>query len=145
MSKILVTGATGFTGGHLCKRLVADGEQVVAFVRSSSNTRALEDIGVECRIVDIRDPQSVNENFYNIDRVYHIAAAWRSEHADRDEFRRVNVEATRNLLEAARKVNASAKPPAGTRPAPPCRPAARPQSALAAQYARGPRRAPFAG
>jgi len=105
MSKVLVTGATGFTGGHLCKRLVADGEQVVAFVRSSSNTHALEDMGVECRVVDIRDPQSVNEHFIDIDRVYHIAAAWRSEHADREEFHRVNVEATRNLLEAAKTAN----------------------------------------
>lgn len=102
MSKILVTGATGFTGGHLCKRLVSDGEQVVAFVRSSSNTRALAEIGVECRVVDIRDQQSVNEHFFDIDRVYHIAAAWRSEHADREEFHRVNVDATRNLLEAAK-------------------------------------------
>jgi len=105
MNRILVTGATGFTGGHLCKRLVEAGEQVIAFVRGTSNTQPLEDIGVECREVDIRDPQSVNENFNDIDRVYHIAAAWRTEHADRDEFHRVNVEATRNLLEAAKAAN----------------------------------------
>lgn len=105
MNKILVTGATGFTGGHLCKRLVDDDEEVIAFVRSSSNTKSLEELGVECRIVDIRDSQSVNENFHDVDRVYHIAAAWRSEHADRQEFYRVNVEATRNLLEAAKAYN----------------------------------------
>ena len=102
MSKILVTGATGFTGGHLCKKLVDNGEQVVAFVRQTSNTDTLEEIGVECRVVDIRDPADVNAHFQNIDRVYHIAAAWRSEHADRNEFHRVNVEATRNLLEASK-------------------------------------------
>ena len=101
MSSILVTGATGFTGGHLCKRLVESGESVVAFVRASSNTEALDRLGVECRTVDIRDPDDVAGNFTGIDRVYHIAAAWRSEHADRGEFHRVNVEATRNLLEAA--------------------------------------------
>lgn len=105
MSKTLVTGATGFTGGYLCKRLVNDGEQVVAFVRASSNTEQLEALGVECRVVDIRDPKSVNDNFNDIDRVYHIAAAWRSEHADRNEFYRVNVEASRNLLEAAKAAN----------------------------------------
>lgn len=102
MKKILVTGATGFTGGYLCKRLVKDGEQVVAFVRASSNTQLLVELGVECRVVDICDAQSVNDNFSDIDRVYHIAAAWRTEHADRDEFHRVNVEASRNLLEAAK-------------------------------------------
>ena len=105
MSKILVTGATGFTGGHLCKRLVGDGEQVVAFVRSNSNTQALDALGVECRVVDIRNPESVNDNYSAIDKVYHIAAAWRTEHADQEEFRRVNVEATRNLLDAAKAAN----------------------------------------
>ena len=102
MNKVLVTGATGFTGGYLCKRLARDGEQVVAFVRASSNTQPLDELGVECRVVDICDAQSVNDNFSDIDRVYHIAAAWRTEHADRDEFHRVNVEASRNLLEAAK-------------------------------------------
>lgn len=102
MSKILVTGASGFTGGHLCKRLIDDGEQVVAFVRSSSSTDSLEKIGVECRIVDIREFDSVQRAFYDIDRVYHIAAAWRSEHADRNEFHRVNVEATRHLLDVSK-------------------------------------------
>jgi len=105
MSKILVTGATGFTGGHLCDRLIKDGEQVVAFVRETSNTDHLQKIGVECRVVDIRDPRSVRDNFYDIDRVYHIAAAWRSEHADREEFHRVNVVATQNLLEAAKSAD----------------------------------------
>jgi len=102
MNKILVTGATGFTGGYLCKRLVKDGEQVVAFVRASSNTQLLDELGVECRVVDICDAQSVNDNFSDIDHVYHIAAAWRTEHSDREEFHRVNVEASRNLLEAAK-------------------------------------------
>jgi nucleoside-diphosphate-sugar epimerase len=105
MNKILVTGASGFTGKHLCRRLISDGEQVVAFVRGTSNTRALEDMGVECRVVDICDPDAVTMNFSGIDRVYHIAAAWRSEHADRGEFHRVNVEATRNLLDAAKATN----------------------------------------
>lgn len=105
MSKILVTGATGFTGGHLCKRLVSDGEQVIAFVRASSNTQALEELGVETRVVDIRDAQSVNDNFSGIDRVYHIAAAWRTEHTDLGEFSQVNVEATRHLLNAAKAAN----------------------------------------
>jgi len=71
-------------------------------VRASSNTQLLDELGVECRVVDICDAQSVNDNFSDIDRVYHIAAAWRTEHSDREEFHRVNVEASRNLLEAAK-------------------------------------------
>lgn len=101
MGKTLVTGATGFTGSALCKRLVHDGEDVLAFVRSLHRAAPLEAIGVECRVVDIKSPEQINDNFHGVDRVYHIAAAWRTEHPDQDEFRLVNVEATRHLLDAA--------------------------------------------
>ena len=103
MGKVLVTGATGFTGGKLAQRLVGDGHQVVAFVRPSSQTRHLNDLGVECRTVDIRDANDVMNNFAGFQKVFHIAAAYRSEHADRAEFRAVNVDATRHLLDAADK------------------------------------------
>jgi nucleoside-diphosphate-sugar epimerase len=102
VGKVLVTGATGYTGGHLCRRLIQENYQVVAFVRKRSRVEDLESIGVECRRVDIKDPTSVQDNFNGIDRVYHIAAAYRTEHSDHQEFWQVNVEATRNLLEAAK-------------------------------------------
>jgi len=107
LGKILVTGATGFTGSALCRRLANDGEPLVAFVgptivRPTSRTGTLNRLGVECRTVDIKNAQDVADNFGEIDRVYHLAAAWRSEHAEEDEFRMVNVEATRNLLDAAK-------------------------------------------
>lgn len=97
----LVTGATGFTGRHLCRLLAGDGERLVAFVRPTSDTGLLEELGVECRTVDITDPEQVRAGFEPFDRVYHLAAAFRTEHADRDVFRQVNVEATRHLLDAA--------------------------------------------
>lgn len=102
MNNVLVTGATGFTGMSLCQRLVADRKKVVAFVRTTSNVENLHALGVECRTVDIKDPDDVMRHFESFDLVYHIAAAYRSEHAERDEFRLVNVEATRNLLDAAK-------------------------------------------
>lgn len=102
MDKVLVTGGSGFTGGALCRRLAADGASVVTFARASSRTECLRAMGVECRVVDIRDPAQVRDAFREIRTVYHIAAAYRGEHANLDEFRRVNVEATRNLLDAAR-------------------------------------------
>jgi nucleoside-diphosphate-sugar epimerase len=105
MKKILVTGATGFTGGHLARRLTEDGQEVVTFVRPSSRTELLSSLGVECRRVDIKDKDAVSNSFDGIDMVYHIAAAYRTEHSDSSEFRLVNVEATRNLLAAAKKAN----------------------------------------
>lgn len=102
MASVLVTGASGFTGTALCRRLTAEGQQVVAFVRQTSNTQVLQEMGVECRVVDIKDRHDVQRHFDGIEHVFHIAAAYRAEHADVDEFRLVNVEATRNLLEAAK-------------------------------------------
>jgi nucleoside-diphosphate-sugar epimerase len=108
LKKTLITGATGFTGGNLCRRLVKDGEQVVAFVSPASIRgkgqiiQGLVSIGVECREVDIKLRDQVLTSFEDIGRVYHLAAAYRTEHACRDEFRLVNVEGTRNLLDAAK-------------------------------------------
>ena len=102
MDKILVTGASGFTGKALCRFLIEDGKQVIAFVRPTSGIEELKDHGVECRVVDIRNPVDVLDNFSGIGQVYHLAAAYRTEHANLDEFRLVNVEATRNLLDAAK-------------------------------------------
>lgn len=103
MSSVLVTGATGFTGGALARALVDRGDSVVTFVRPSSDTKSLKDIGVECRVLDIRERQDVIDNFEAFDVVFHVAAAYRSEHSDEDEFRLVNVEATRHLLDAAKE------------------------------------------
>ncbi|MGD8328603.1 MAG: NAD-dependent epimerase/dehydratase family protein [Acidobacteriota bacterium] len=103
MSTTLVTGATGFTGSNLCRRLVDDGERVVAWVRDTSETGLLDALGVECRRVDICDPDAVRDALRDFDTVYHIAAAFRVEHVNSDVFQRVNVEATGNILAAARE------------------------------------------
>src|SRR5690606_18253187 len=97
----LVTGATGFTGGAVARRLAELGDQVTAFVRESSSLTGLRDCGTEVVVLDITDPQQVQQHMRPFDRVFHIAASYRQEHADVEEFRRVNVTATRNLLDAA--------------------------------------------
>jgi nucleoside-diphosphate-sugar epimerase len=103
LGRILVTGATGFTGKNLCRRLLERGEQVVAFVRPGPQVQELKSMGVDCRLVDIKNPVSVCDHFSGIDRVYHVAAAYRTENSDHSEFFEVNVGATGNLLEAAKK------------------------------------------
>jgi len=77
---------------------------VVALVRPTSQTRKLEEMGVECRVVDICDRAALRSAFPQVDVVYHLAAAYRTEHADRTVFERVNVRATENLLATALEV-----------------------------------------
>jgi len=98
---ILVTGATGFTGLHLAQRLMEEGEDVVVFSRPTSDTRQLQALGVEVRTVDIRSREEVARAFSDFRQIYHVAAAFRAQHADTDEFRRVNVDATSHLLSLA--------------------------------------------
>jgi nucleoside-diphosphate-sugar epimerase len=80
---------------------VGDAAEVVAFVRPTSDMTELRSLGIECRFVDIRDKAQIRDHFSGIRRVYHVAAAYRTEHADQREFHTVNVEATGHLLEAA--------------------------------------------
>jgi nucleoside-diphosphate-sugar epimerase len=99
--KVLLTGATGFTGRALCERLVAGGEQVVVFARPSSNVESLRALGVEIRVLEMTDAAAVAAAFEPFDRIFHIAAAFRTEHDHIDEFRQANVTVTQRLMDAA--------------------------------------------
>lgn len=97
---VLVTGATGFTGGHLVRALVEDGYQVRSIVRSSSKAAGLPQ-GVDVREADITNPLEVARAMEGVGTVYHLAAAYREARHEEKGYWRVNVGATRNLLEAA--------------------------------------------
>ena len=104
--QVLVTGGTGFTGGHLCQRLVKEGHAVRALVRpstlqNSDATGPLKDLGVELIAGDLCDAGSLKAAVAGVDTVYHIAALFRPENVTRQEFWAANVEGTRNLIEAA--------------------------------------------
>jgi ornithine--oxo-acid transaminase len=96
----LVTGATGFIGGHVAQRLVAEGRHVRCLVRSSSDTSLLEGLGVEIAPGDLADPRSLQRAAAGCRHVVHCGALV-SDWATAQEIRRVNVEGTRNLLDAS--------------------------------------------
>ncbi len=100
--KNLVTGATGFVGSHIAERLLQEGEEVVALVRKTSNTAFLSGIGAKFAYGDINDLESVKTAMRGIDVVYH-SAALADEWISKKEAYRVNVEGTRNLLDAAKE------------------------------------------
>jgi len=100
-STVLVTGATGFTGGHLCERLVGDGHRVRALVRDAGRASRLRELGVELAVGDLCQPHSLERATEGVDLVYHIGALFRPENVTRRQLTETNVDGTRHLLDAA--------------------------------------------
>jgi nucleoside-diphosphate-sugar epimerase len=105
---VLVTGATGFTGGHLARHLRQQGHAVAALVRPSSVPRAasLAAAGVDVRAGDLADAAAVRRATAGCEVVYHIAATYREAGQSDAAYVTVNVEGTRNVLQAARDAGA---------------------------------------
>ena len=103
MKKVFVTGASGFTGSHLCRKLVESGVKVTALVRESSKIESLQELGVTPVIGDLSDLTFQNGALEGIDCVYHVAAAYRQEGISKQQFWKVNVDGTRAMLMSARE------------------------------------------
>ena len=99
--RALVTGATGFVGGHVARVLVEAGHQVRALTRSTGNTATLEELGVEAVRGDVTDLPSVEKAVDGCEAVFHVAALNALWHRDKSAFYRTNVEGTRNVLTAS--------------------------------------------
>jgi nucleoside-diphosphate-sugar epimerase len=98
----LVTGASGLLGSHVVEKLIAMGEPVRALVRPASDTRLLDQWGVEKVPGDITAPQSLVEAMKGVQRVYHVAAQV-GDWGPWERFVAVTIEGTGNMLEAARR------------------------------------------
>lgn len=101
--KALVTGATGFVGSHVARRLLAEGFQVRIMRRPSSSLKLLEDMTVEHAIGDVTDRDSVFAAVKGCDAVFHAAGLvsfWNGNNAIQ---KKVNVDGTRNIVEACLK------------------------------------------
>lgn len=99
--RFLITGATGFVGGHIAEGCVARGNKVRAVSRNGSDTSLLDRIGAEIIRGDVSDPRVVQEAVEGADVVVHCAAKV-GDQGPVEEYRAVNVEALRGLLEACR-------------------------------------------
>ncbi|MFF0637129.1 NAD-dependent epimerase/dehydratase family protein [Nocardia sp. NPDC004151] len=101
--KVLVTGASGFLGGALTRRLVGDGEHEVSIlVRPTSDLRDLTPVldQVERVVGDLGDPASLERAVAGVDMVFHSAARV-DERGTRARFWAENTTATARLLAAA--------------------------------------------
>lgn len=99
--RTLVTGATGFLGGHLVRLLVERSNAVRALVREGTDERALSVLGVEVVRGDVLDPDAVRRAASGCDVVFHLAGVIGYERSDRERQRRVNVDGVRVALAGA--------------------------------------------
>jgi dihydroflavonol-4-reductase len=97
----LVTGATGFVGSAIVRKLILRGEEVVALARAGSDRSNLDGLDITFADGDLTDAGSVRDAVRGCARVYHAAAEYTLWSPDPGALYAVNVGGTKNLLAAA--------------------------------------------
>ncbi len=101
MKKVFVTGATGFIGASLVRELLGQGCEVKALVRPNSDRRNLSGLDIEPCEGDLCDSRSLERGLADCDTLFHAAADYRLWTKNPATMYAVNVQGTRNVLEAA--------------------------------------------
>jgi dihydroflavonol-4-reductase len=99
-----VTGATGHLGNVLVRHLLAAGKQVRALVEPGDEARALAGLDVEIVRGDVLRPETLDQAFAGAEVVFHLAGVVSISSLDIELVRTVNVDGTRNVVEAARRL-----------------------------------------
>lgn len=97
--KYFVTGATGFVGGVLAKKLRETGHEIHALVRDVNKAEDLKGLGVKLFRGDVTDKESMREAMTGVDGVYHVAGWYKVGVKDKTPGEKVNIQGTRNVLE----------------------------------------------
>ena len=101
--RVFVTGATGFIGGRLARKLRERGDEVVALVRSPEKAKELEAIGVELVEGDLSSNEAIRHAAQGCDAAVHAAAIYKVgiPKSERAEMHEANVRGTERVLDAA--------------------------------------------
>lgn len=102
---ILVTGATGHIGNVLIRELLASGEAVRAMVLPKDDLTPIQDLDVEITVGDVLDKASLRIAMQGVDTVFHLAGMISILPGDAALLQRINVDGTRNMLEAAKEMH----------------------------------------
>lgn len=103
--KALVTGATGFIGGSVARRLLDEGWSVRVLARNAEKAKALTSAGAEIVPGDVERTETLPQAVAGVEAVFHAAASVDLIKPRRADILRTNVEGTRNVLEAALSEN----------------------------------------
>ena len=98
---VFVTGATGLAGANICKLLIERGDHVRALGRAEADTGPLAELGVEVITGDVTDAGDVLKGATGSDSAIHCAALLGGASQNLADFEAVNVEGTKNVLDAA--------------------------------------------
>ena len=98
--KALVTGASGFIGGHIVDQLLDEGHEVAALVRKTSDTTHLREREVPLVVGDVTAPETLDAACEGMDWVFHTAAVV-GNYGSWSHYRDVGVGGTRNMINAA--------------------------------------------
>lgn len=101
--KVLLTGASGLLGANLAHLLCARGVKPRLLLRERSDRRGLRGLTYEEALGDILDRASLDQAMKDVTHVYHVAGLVRLDQGGERELKRVNVDGTRNVLEAAKR------------------------------------------
>lgn len=99
--KKLVIGASGFLGSHVTRQLVQRGDDVRVLLRTSSSTRALDDLELDKHYGDVFDDEALRAALSGVDDVYYCVVDTRAWLRDPAPLFRTNVEGLQHVLDAA--------------------------------------------
>lgn len=99
--RAFVTGGTGFIGGRMVDRLLEDGWEVSALVRSPERAARIRERGATLVLGDITEPDTFVDPMKGADAVLHLAAYYALGVDDREKMMRINVGGTESVLRAA--------------------------------------------
>ncbi|MCP4871798.1 MAG: NAD-dependent epimerase/dehydratase family protein [Proteobacteria bacterium] len=97
---VFVSGGAGFIGQHVVRQLAERGERVRVGLAPGESAAALADLDIESAVVDVRDLAAVKEAIAGCDGVIHLAAIYKLWMRDYRPMYQVNVQGTRNVLDA---------------------------------------------
>ncbi len=101
--KALITGANGLIGANLIRELIRDDNEVIAFVRSTSDLTSLKNIQVKFAYGDVLDLDSLIVAAEGCDVIFHTAAVFTLQASETLENKRIAIEGTKNIIKAAHR------------------------------------------